>query len=164
MTDLPKIVSVPGVMSGDPVIEGTRIRPETVLLEILDGKPEAEILEAYPTLPPGSVQAVIDWARERLSLHESSGYDERGLEVLKRRPNDALRKLADEYPAADIEIVGDGDSYFEIAGMMIATCALGEILTAHPGADLDAVMRWHEKKFGDDLATTYAAREWRDRR
>lgn len=198
MTDLPKIVRIPGVMSGDPVIEGTRVRPETVLLEILDGKPEAEIFETYSTLPVGSVQAVIEWARERLRQHETGGYDKKGLEVLKgmkgnrkeatftsidgtewvmqrvsgetqaefeerqRLFNDLKKSNRGRIPIASE--LNDTDTYSEIASMMIATCALDEILAAHPDADIDAVMRWHKERSGDDLATTFAAQEWWERR
>ena len=44
--------------------------------------------------------------------------------------------------------------------MMIAGASLDEILAAHPGADIDAVMRWHKERTGDDLSNSYAARQW----
>jgi uncharacterized protein (DUF433 family) len=60
--DRVKVVSDEEVMSGDPCIEGTRIPVETVLLNLRAGHSLDRIFEAYPTLPPGGIEAAIRWA------------------------------------------------------------------------------------------------------
>lgn len=62
----PRVVRVQGIMSGDPTIEGTRVRPESILLEVLTGASAKSIHETYPSLPEGSVRAAIDWGIGRL--------------------------------------------------------------------------------------------------
>jgi uncharacterized protein (DUF433 family) len=59
-----EVVSVPGVMSGDPVISGTRILAQTILSYVRAGVPHAEILRDYPSMPPDGIEAVIRWAEE----------------------------------------------------------------------------------------------------
>lgn len=83
-----------------------------------------------------------------------------GVEQLSESMIERLRKQAVEFPDAEIEIVGGTDTYAGIAEMMIASASLGEILAAHPDADIGEVMRWHADKHGDDLSNTHAAREW----
>jgi uncharacterized protein (DUF433 family) len=60
--DRVKVVSDEEVMSGDPCIEGTRIPVETILLNLRAGHSLDRIFEAYPTLPPGGIEAAISWA------------------------------------------------------------------------------------------------------
>src|ERR1700736_3309311 len=60
--DRVKVVSDEEVMSGDPCIEGTRIPVETVLLNLRAGHSLDRIFQAYPTLPPGGIEAAIRWA------------------------------------------------------------------------------------------------------
>jgi uncharacterized protein (DUF433 family) len=57
-----KVVSDENVMSGDPCIEGTRIPAETIIINLKAGHPIESILEAYPTLPRGGIEAAIVWA------------------------------------------------------------------------------------------------------
>jgi len=57
-----KVVSAANVMSGDPCIEGARIPAETIIINLRAGHPLESILEAYPTLPLGGVEAAIVWA------------------------------------------------------------------------------------------------------
>ncbi|GLQ53575.1 DUF433 domain-containing protein [Devosia nitrariae] len=61
MREKPKVASVPGVMSGDPVIVGTRVLAETILVELAAGATHEDIYRNYPSLPPGSVEAAIEW-------------------------------------------------------------------------------------------------------
>ena len=56
------IVRTDGVMSGDPIAEGTRVRPLAVVAEVLAGRTDEEIHRSYPTLPPRSVEACLHWA------------------------------------------------------------------------------------------------------
>jgi uncharacterized protein (DUF433 family) len=57
-----EVVSDPTVMSGDPVVRGTRIRAETILSCLRAGDPPLEIFTDYPSLPVDGIEAVIRWA------------------------------------------------------------------------------------------------------
>jgi uncharacterized protein (DUF433 family) len=57
-----EVASVPGVMSGEPVIVGTRILAKTILSYVRAGAMPSEISKAYPSLPADGVEAVIRWA------------------------------------------------------------------------------------------------------
>jgi uncharacterized protein (DUF433 family) len=57
-----EIASVPGVMSGDPVIVGTRILAETILSYVRADMPAEKIHADYPSLPADGVEAVKRWA------------------------------------------------------------------------------------------------------
>lgn len=61
----PRIVEVtcdPEIMGGWPCVSGTRIPAETILIYIKQGASVREIVDDYPTLPLGSVEAVRVWA------------------------------------------------------------------------------------------------------
>jgi uncharacterized protein (DUF433 family) len=53
-----EVTCMDSVMSGDPCIDGTRVLAENIVANL------RSIYEAYPTLPGGSVEAAIEWARE----------------------------------------------------------------------------------------------------
>jgi len=57
----PRIVSDPEILGGMPVIEGTRVPAGNILAEIRAGSDKYQIFQGYPTLPVGSVEAVIEW-------------------------------------------------------------------------------------------------------
>jgi uncharacterized protein (DUF433 family) len=57
-----QVVSDPSVMSGKPVVRGTRIPADTVLAYLRAGHSPLEIFEDYPTLPVDGIVAVIAWA------------------------------------------------------------------------------------------------------
>ncbi len=57
-----EIVRDPTVMSGDPVIRGTRVLAETVVAYIRAGYSSKQIFEDFPTLPVDGIDAVIAWA------------------------------------------------------------------------------------------------------
>jgi uncharacterized protein (DUF433 family) len=57
-----QVVSDPSVMSGKPVVRGTRIPADTVLAYLRAGHSHEEIFEDYPTLPVDGIEAVIAWA------------------------------------------------------------------------------------------------------
>lgn len=59
-----EVVRDPEVMSGEPVVAGTRVPAETVLAYLRAGSSDREIFEDYPTLQPGSVGAVRQWAEQ----------------------------------------------------------------------------------------------------
>jgi uncharacterized protein (DUF433 family) len=52
------------VMSGDPVVRGTRIPAETIVAYLRTGRSAQEIFEDYPTLPIDGIEAVERWAEE----------------------------------------------------------------------------------------------------
>ena len=59
-----EIVSDPSIMSGEPVVRGTRIPAATILAYLRAGRSNREIFEDYPTLPIDGISAVIRWAEE----------------------------------------------------------------------------------------------------
>lgn len=59
-----RIVKVPGVMGGRPVIKGTRITVELILEFQSDGWSEADILKNYPRLTAEDIAASRSYAAE----------------------------------------------------------------------------------------------------
>lgn len=60
----------PAVMLGKPVIRGTRIPVELILRKLSEGATEADLLEAYPRLTRGDIQAALAYAADALA-HET---------------------------------------------------------------------------------------------
>ena len=57
-----EVICDPTVMSGDPVVRGTRVPAETILSYLRAGHPPQEIFQDYPSLPLDGIDAVIRWA------------------------------------------------------------------------------------------------------
>ena len=57
-----EVVSDPTVMSGDPVVKGTRILAETILSYLRSDCSAEEIFRDYPSLPVDGIDAVARWA------------------------------------------------------------------------------------------------------
>lgn len=57
-----EVVSDPAVMSGDPMVEGTRILVETIMSYLRSGYSPREIFADYPSLPADGIDAVVRWA------------------------------------------------------------------------------------------------------
>jgi uncharacterized protein (DUF433 family) len=57
-----EVVSDPTVMSGDPVVRGTRILAETILSYLRSNYAATEIFRDYPSLPVDGIDAVVRWA------------------------------------------------------------------------------------------------------
>ena len=57
-----EVVSDPTVMSGDPVVRGTRVPAETIMAYLRAGHSPEEIFQDYPSLPIDDIEAVIRWA------------------------------------------------------------------------------------------------------
>ncbi|HEX9875768.1 MAG TPA: DUF433 domain-containing protein [Gammaproteobacteria bacterium] len=57
-----RITRDPQICGGEPVIKGTRVTLRTVLASLADGDSLEQILEAFPTLTPEDVRAVIAFA------------------------------------------------------------------------------------------------------
>ena len=66
-----RIVRDAAIMSGSPIVEGTRIPAMTIVSYIRAGHSDLEIFQDYPTLPVDGIKAVIDWAE--LELGERLG-------------------------------------------------------------------------------------------
>lgn len=60
------VVSNPGVMTGKPVIAGTRITVELILEKLAAGERVEQILEAHPRLNDDAVRAALAFAADAL--------------------------------------------------------------------------------------------------
>ncbi len=59
-----RITTDPNVMTGKPVIVGTRIPVEQVLRELASGWTVADTLDAHPRLTQEDIQAVLAYAAD----------------------------------------------------------------------------------------------------
>jgi len=59
----------PRIMLGKPVIRGTRIPVELLLRKLAEGASETDLLDAYPRLNRGDIQAALSYAADTLA-HE----------------------------------------------------------------------------------------------
>jgi uncharacterized protein (DUF433 family) len=57
-----RIVSQPGIRSGRPIINGTRITVTEVLEMFSAGMSEADIIESFPKLTPEDIRAALNYA------------------------------------------------------------------------------------------------------
>ena len=77
MTLLERIAIEPGIMHGQPCIEGTRIPVYLILNLLAGGMSEAEILEDYPDLVKKDIQACMKYAsilaEEEMGVLEAPG-------------------------------------------------------------------------------------------
>jgi uncharacterized protein (DUF433 family) len=67
-----RITLSPSVMGGKPCIRGLRVTVGTVLGLLAGGKSRERILEAYPYLEPGDIDAALAYAAWRLEEREES--------------------------------------------------------------------------------------------
>ena len=58
-----EVVEDPTVMSGEPVVRGTRILARTILNYLRSGYHAEEIFKDYPSLPVDGIDAVERWAQ-----------------------------------------------------------------------------------------------------
>jgi uncharacterized protein (DUF433 family) len=61
-----EVVRDPSVMSGEPVVRGTRVLAMTIVAYLRAGHTSREIFEDYPTLPVDGIEAVVAWADEEI--------------------------------------------------------------------------------------------------
>lgn len=57
-----EVVSDPSVMSGEPVVRGTRVPAQTIVAYLRGGYDARQIFEDYPSLPVDGINAVVRWA------------------------------------------------------------------------------------------------------
>jgi uncharacterized protein (DUF433 family) len=60
------IESVPGKVSGKPVVRGTRIMPDAILNSYELGDSVEQIHEGFPTLSTDQIKALIDFGLDQL--------------------------------------------------------------------------------------------------
>lgn len=65
-----RIVIDPEVMAGKPVVKGTRITVEFVVMLLAQGWPEKEILRSYPGLVDEDLRACLHYARRLLQAEK----------------------------------------------------------------------------------------------
>lgn len=82
------IIQDPKILSGKPIIEGTRISVEVILELISSGMAVKDILKEYPALNKKQVQAALDFASKVVHKQESYIFDKTSVithEVHRRR-------------------------------------------------------------------------------
>ena len=60
----------PDVMTGKPVIKGTRITVELVLRKLAEGATDSDLLDAYPRLTREDIRAAIAYAADTIAHEE----------------------------------------------------------------------------------------------
>ena len=60
-----KVVADRSILSGTPVVAGTRVPAGNVLAELKAGASRFEIFRHYPSLPPDGIEACLEWERRR---------------------------------------------------------------------------------------------------
>jgi uncharacterized protein (DUF433 family) len=63
------------IMTGRPVIRGTRIPVELILRELGEGATEADLLDAYPKLTRGELRAAMHFAADTVAHEETAHTD-----------------------------------------------------------------------------------------
>jgi uncharacterized protein (DUF433 family) len=64
------IESVPGKVSGRPVVRGTRIMPDAILNSYELGESAEEIREGFPTLTLIQIERLVEFGLEQLKRHQ----------------------------------------------------------------------------------------------
>jgi uncharacterized protein (DUF433 family) len=60
----------PEILSGEPIIRGTRIPVELILRKMSEGASESDLLDAHPRLVREDIQAALAFAADALA-HET---------------------------------------------------------------------------------------------
>ena len=66
MTEHPRISLAPEVLAGKPVIRGTRLSVEFVIVLMAEGWSESDILANYPGIAHDDIIACLAYARDTL--------------------------------------------------------------------------------------------------
>jgi uncharacterized protein (DUF433 family) len=66
MADLSRIVLDPSILTGKPVVRGTRLSVDFIIGLMADGWSENDILGNYPGLQRGDLSACLAYARDVL--------------------------------------------------------------------------------------------------
>lgn len=65
-----RITFNPRILQGKPIIRGTRISVELILELLVSGMTPQDIVQEYPRLKRGDVQAAIDYAAKTIRREE----------------------------------------------------------------------------------------------
>lgn len=63
----PRITRDPAILSGKPIVTGTRITVELILRKLSDGWTFDEILESYPHLGRDDIRAALAFAADEMA-------------------------------------------------------------------------------------------------
>jgi uncharacterized protein (DUF433 family) len=63
------IISSPDILSGKPVIKGTRISVELIIEKLSEGESIEQILQSYPHIGKNNIMACLAYAKDSLN-HE----------------------------------------------------------------------------------------------
>jgi uncharacterized protein (DUF433 family) len=66
----PRVEVNPNVLSGKPVIRGTRVPVETIVRKLAEGATIAEVIADFPRLTEDDVRAALGFAADSLSTDE----------------------------------------------------------------------------------------------
>jgi uncharacterized protein (DUF433 family) len=55
---------VPGLCGGRPVVKGTRIEPDVIIVDAEMGATPEETHESFPSVPVGTIKGILDFARQ----------------------------------------------------------------------------------------------------
>jgi uncharacterized protein (DUF433 family) len=61
-----EIERIPGKMSGEPVIKGTRVLADAIIANFESGSPVQEIAANYPHVPEKTIRKVISYYQHQL--------------------------------------------------------------------------------------------------
>lgn len=64
------IISDPKILSGKPVVKGTRVSVALILQNIASGMSKEDILRGYPTLTKEGLDAALDFAARQFQGEE----------------------------------------------------------------------------------------------
>ena len=67
LTEHPRVALDPNVLTGKPVIRGTRLAVEFVIGLLADGWSEADVLANYPGITHDDILACLAYARDALT-------------------------------------------------------------------------------------------------
>lgn len=77
-----QIISDPKILSGKPIIAGTRISVELILDRIASGMNEKEILQDYPHLTSKQIQTAVEYAKKVLQRSSIKPSDQSNSAIL----------------------------------------------------------------------------------
>jgi len=66
----PGIITNPGLMVGQPTIEGTRITVEFILQELAGGRTIDQLIDAYAPLSHEEIEAALEYAAEAVRAQQ----------------------------------------------------------------------------------------------
>lgn len=162
----PEIVRRPGLLDGDWVVWGTRIRPEVVEAEIAAGQDEEQIIAGYPTLPRGVVAAVQRWRLAIESLDDGivEVLDFSTVELSPRDPPAIVYLARNKIGVRGDFVVSIGD--LDLPDVVVSSRRVGDMIRSDLRRRLDQALdalveRWDRKKAiaGEDIGWS----EWQQR-